>query len=169
MAGAQMAGDGLILTLVSYLSYRLVLYPYHQFEYIEYFPYFLLTVGTTILMILSFALSGVYDVFDERNSVVILRSTIKCLVTVLLLLTACLFILKISDNVSRLWLGTWSLTSAMALCGLSSAYSIRRAEGSEQSGRLTKNVASCRSERNWPAACRKIHPGPLGYSSGRTI
>jgi Undecaprenyl-phosphate glucose phosphotransferase len=140
MAAAQMVSDGLILILVSYLSYRLVLYPYHQFEYIEYLPYFLVTVSTTILMILSFALSGVYDIVVERNSVVILRSTIKCLVTVLLLLTACLFILRISDNVSRLWLGTWSLTSAVALCGfrLFVAFAARRLR---QSGRLTRNIA----------------------------
>ena len=140
MVAAQMAGDGLILTLASYLSYRLVLYPYHQFEYLEYFPYFLLTIGTTILMILSFALSGVYDVLDGRNSVVILRSTMKCLVTALLLLTACLFIFRVSDNVSRLWLGTWSLTSAVALCGfrLFAAFAARRLR---ESGRLTRNIA----------------------------
>jgi Undecaprenyl-phosphate glucose phosphotransferase len=140
MAAAQMAGDGLILTLASYLSYRLVLYPYHQFEYLEYFPYFLLTIGTTILMILSFALSGVYDVLDGRDSVVTLGFTVKCLVTALLLLTACLFILKISDNVSRLWLGTWSLASAVALSGfrLFMALAARRLR---ESGRLTRNIA----------------------------
>jgi Undecaprenyl-phosphate glucose phosphotransferase len=140
MAAAQMAGDGLILTLASYLSYRLVLDPNHEFEYIEYLPYFSVTIGTIILMILGFALSGVYDVLDERNSVLILRSTIKCHITVLLLLTACLFILKISDNVSRLWLGTWSLTSAVALCGfrLFAASAARRLR---ESGRLTRNIA----------------------------
>jgi Undecaprenyl-phosphate glucose phosphotransferase len=140
MAVAQMAGDGLILILASYLSYRLVLYPKNQFEYLEYFPYFLLTIGTTILMILSFALSGVYDVLDGRNSVVILRATVKCLVTALLLLTACLFLLKISDNVSRLWLGTWSLTSAVALCSfrLFAAFATRRLR---ESGCLTRNIA----------------------------
>jgi Undecaprenyl-phosphate glucose phosphotransferase len=140
MAAAQMAGDWLILTLLSYLSYRLVLYPYHEFEYLEYFPYFSLTIGTIILMILSFALAGVYDVIEGRSSIVILRSTIKSLVTVLLLLTACLFIFKISDNVSRLWLGTWSLTSAIALCGfrLFVAATARRLR---ESGRLTRNIA----------------------------
>src|ERR1700719_4055325 len=78
MAAAQMAGDGLILTLASYLSYRLVLDPNHEFEYTEYLPFFSVAIGTTILMILGFALSGVYDVLDERNSVAILRATIKC-------------------------------------------------------------------------------------------
>ena len=140
MAAAQMAGDALVLTLASYLSYRLVLYPYHQFEYLEYFPYFSLTIGTTILMILSFALSGVYDVLDGRNSVLTLWFTVKCLVTALLLLTACLFILKISDNVSRLWLGTWSLSSAVALSGFRwfVALAARRLR---ESGRLTRNIA----------------------------
>jgi Undecaprenyl-phosphate glucose phosphotransferase len=140
MAVAQMTGDGLILILASYLSYRLVLYPKHQFEYIEYFPYSLLTIGTTIVAIFSFALSGVYDILEGRNSAAILRCTIKCLVTVLLLLTACLFIFRVSDNVSRLWLGTWSLTSAMALCGfrLFVAFAARRLR---EDGRLTRNIA----------------------------
>ncbi len=140
MAVAQMTGDGLTLTLASYLSYRIVLYPNHQFDYLEYFPYFTLTIGTTLVMIFGFALSGAYDVFDGLNSVVILRSTIKCLVTALLLLTACLFLLKISDNVSRLWLGTWTLSSAIALCGfrLLTAFAAQRLR---ESGRLTKNIA----------------------------
>ena len=59
---------------------------------------------------------------------------------VILLLTACLFIFKVSDNVSRLWLATWSITSAIALCG----FRLLTASGAQrlrQSGRLTKNVA----------------------------
>jgi hypothetical protein len=50
------------------------------------------------------------------------------------------FILKVSDNVSRLWLATWSITSAIALCGfrLVTACAAQRLR---QSGRLTKNVA----------------------------
>ena len=140
LVAAQMAGDGFTLTLASYLSYRLVLYPNHEFEYLEYLRYFALTIGTTILMIFSFALSGVYDILDGRNSVVILRSTIKCLVTVLLLLTAFLFILKISDNVSRLWLGTWSLASAVALCGFR-LFVASVARRLRENGRLTRNIA----------------------------
>jgi Undecaprenyl-phosphate glucose phosphotransferase len=90
-------------------------------------------------MIFGFARSGVYDLFDEFKRIGLLR-TIKCLVTVILLLTACLFILKVSDNVSRLWLATWSFTSAIALCGLRllTASAVQRLR---QSGRLTKNVA----------------------------
>ena len=58
----------------------------------------------------------------------------------ILLLTACLFILKVSDNVSRLWLGTWSITSAIALCGFR-LLTASAAQRLRQSGRLTKNVA----------------------------
>jgi Undecaprenyl-phosphate glucose phosphotransferase len=140
MALAQMAGDGLILTLVSYLSYRVVLYPNQDFEYLQFFPYFSLTVGTTVVTILSFALSGTYDILDGRNTVAILRSTIKCLVAVLLLVTACLFILKVSDNVSRRWLGTWSSTSAVALCGFR-LFVAFVARSLRESGCLTRNIA----------------------------
>lgn len=140
IAAAQMAGDGLILTLLSYISFRFVIYPHHVTGYMEYFPYFCSTIGTTIIMIISFALCGSYDIFDEFRSIEILRSTIKCVVTVILLLTACLFIFKVSDNVSRLWLGTWSLTSAIGVCGfrLLTAFGAHRLR---QSGRLAKNVA----------------------------
>jgi Undecaprenyl-phosphate glucose phosphotransferase len=58
----------------------------------------------------------------------------------MLLLTACLFVFKVSDSVSRLWLATWSITSAIALYGFrlvtaSAAQRLRR------SGQLTRNVA----------------------------
>jgi Undecaprenyl-phosphate glucose phosphotransferase len=139
MAVAQMVGDGIILSLSSYLSFRLVLYPYHEFQ-IEYFPYFSLTIGPTIVMIFYFALSGAYDVLERRNWAAILRSTVRCLITVLLLLTACLYFLKISDYVSRLWLGTWSITSAIALCGFR-LLTARAAQRLRESGRLTKNIA----------------------------
>ena len=139
IAAAQMAGDGLILTMLSYLSLRFVIYPYGS-DHIAYFPYFVSTVATTIIVIVFCARTEVYDVFDHFNRIEILRSTTKCLVEAILLLTACLFILKISDNVSRLWLGTWSFTSVITLCGFrlltgSAAQRLR------ETGRLTKNVA----------------------------
>ena len=140
IAAGQMLGDGLILILSSYVSFRVVLYPYHDAGYTEYLPYFCSTIGATLIMILYFALSGAYDIFDDFKSIEILRSTIRCLVAVILLLTACLFIFKISDNVSRLWLGIWSITSGIALCGfrLLTASGVNRLK---QSGRLAKNLA----------------------------
>ncbi len=141
IAAAQMVGDGLILTTLSYLSLSFVIYTQHQeTKYIAYFPYFLLTVGTTMIMVFRFARSGVYDVSDAFNCSGILRSTVKRFVEVILLLIASLFILKISDEISRLWFATWSITSAIALCGFrlvtaSAAQRLRR------SGRLTKNIA----------------------------
>src|SRR6202040_3387309 len=122
---------------LSYVSLSLVTYVHHEKIDIEYLPYFVLTVGTTIIMVCGFARSGVYDVFDEFKRIGILR-TLKCLVVVILLLTACLFSLKVSDYVSRLWLATWSITSAIALCGLRvlTAFAVQRLR---QSGRLIKN------------------------------
>jgi Undecaprenyl-phosphate glucose phosphotransferase len=139
IAAAQMAGDGLILTTLSYVSLSLVIYAHHDSRYVGYFPYLVSTVGTTVIMIFAFARSGVYDVFDEFKRIGIFR-TVKCLVLVILLLTACLFIFKVSDSVSRLWLGTWSITSVIALCGfrLLTASVARRLR---QTGRLMKNVA----------------------------
>jgi len=141
MAAAQMVGDGLILTTLSYLSLSFVIYTQHQeTKYIAYFPYLLLTVGATMMMVFRFARSGVYDVSDAFNLGVIFRSTVKRFIEVILLIIASLFVLKISDEISRLWFATWSITSAIALCGFrlvtaSAAQRLRR------SGRLTKNIA----------------------------
>ena len=113
----QMAGDGLILIILSFVAFTWSIYPHYDVKSVEYLPYFFCTIGTTVIIIFGFARSGVYDVFDDVDYLKILTSTVKCLTVVILLLTACLFVLKISDNVSRLWLGTWSVTSAMALYG----------------------------------------------------
>jgi Undecaprenyl-phosphate glucose phosphotransferase len=139
IAAVQMVGDGLILSLLSYGSLILVMYVHHEAIYIGNFLYFVLTVGATVIMILGFARSGVYDAFDEFKRIGILR-TVKWLVLAILLLTTCLFVLKVSDSVSRLWLVTWSITSAIALCGLRllTASTVQRLR---RSGRLMKNVA----------------------------
>jgi Undecaprenyl-phosphate glucose phosphotransferase len=137
IAVIQMIGDGLTLNTLSYASLSLVNYVHE--ETIHILPYIVLTLSATVILIFGFARSGVYDLFDEFKRIGLLR-TIKCLVITILLLTACLFILKVSDNVSRLWLATWSSTSAIALCGLRllTASVVRKLR---QSGRLTKNVA----------------------------
>src|ERR1700737_4589803 len=140
IAVVQMVGDGLVLTTLSYASLRFVTYiEDHETGYLFNFAYFASTVGTSIIMICGFARSGVYDLFEEFKRIRIFR-TVKCLLEVILLLTACLFIFKISDNVSRLWLGIWSITSGIALCGfrLLTASGVNRLK---QSGRLAKNIA----------------------------
>ena len=140
IAVAQMVGDSLILTTLSYVSLKFVIFPYIDIMDTEYSIYIFLTISVTIVMVFGFARSGVYDVLDDNNYSEILRSTFKCLGVVILLLTACLFILKLSDNVSRLWLSTWSITSAITLFGFRqlTASAVQRLR---QSGRLTKNVA----------------------------
>jgi Undecaprenyl-phosphate glucose phosphotransferase len=157
IAVVQMVGDGLVLTILSYASLSLVIYmEHHEIRYLFNFPYLVSTVSTTIIMILAFARSGVYDVFDEFKRIGILR-TLKCLALAILLLTACLFVLKVSDNVSRLWLATWSIASAIALCGLRllTASTVQKLR---QSGRLMKNVAIVgASEVGQQLAAKFIH------------
>ena len=38
IAAAQIVGDALILTTLSYVSFQLVIYPYHDTDSIKYFP-----------------------------------------------------------------------------------------------------------------------------------
>src|SRR5215469_11795364 len=136
----QMLGDGLIMTMLSYLSFSFVTHLHSDGVPPQPFPYVASTIGTTMLLIGLSACSGVYDVFDEFRRFEVLKSTIKCVAVVFLILTATLFVLKVSGNLSRLWLATWSSTSPIALCGFrllaeSAAQSLR------QTGQLRKNVA----------------------------
>jgi Undecaprenyl-phosphate glucose phosphotransferase len=135
-----MVGDGIILITISYISLNLVGYPLRQSTNVEYLIYGALTFGASTIMIFGFARSGVYDVFDEFSFTKILGYTAKWLMTAILLLTACLFVFKISDTVSRLWLGTWSVTSAIALFAFRSL-TASAAQRLRQSGRLAKNIA----------------------------
>jgi Undecaprenyl-phosphate glucose phosphotransferase len=56
------------------------------------------------------------------------------------LLIGCLFVFKISDNFSRVWLTTWTVTSAVALCGFRLVVA-GTAQRLIRIGALTRNVA----------------------------
>ena len=141
IAVIQMVGDSLILTMLSYTTLRLVLYEGHYVgPYIGYSLYLFSTIFVTTTFVYSLISSGLYRVFDKLTPVNMLISTIIHLFKVILLLTAGLYFLKVSDELSRLWLATWSVTSAVALCGfrLLTASAVERLI---RTGRLTKNVA----------------------------
>jgi Undecaprenyl-phosphate glucose phosphotransferase len=135
----QMLGDGLILTMLSYLSFSIVTL-HGNIGLPQPFPYVVSTIGITMIMIGISACSGVYDVFDEFKRIEVLKSTIKCVSAVILVFTATLFVFKISDNLSRLWLATWSSTSLIALCGFR-LFTQSAAQSLRKTGQLTKNVA----------------------------
>lgn len=100
----------------------------------------MMTLFATTMIITRLSHYGVYFIFDERRSIMIIETTVKCLLKTILLLTAGLFTFKVGDNVSRLWLATWSITSAITLCGfrLLTGAAIQRLK---ETGRLSKNVA----------------------------
>ncbi len=139
IAIAQVGGDGLLLTTLSYLSLNLVTYARDGTVNIYSFMYVVCTIGTIIVLVAISASSGVYDVY-ESSRLEILTATIKCVAIAMLMLTTVLFIFKVSDNVSRLWLATWSFTSSIALCGFR-LFTGSAAQRLRQRGRLTKNVA----------------------------
>src|SRR5260370_8980923 len=63
---AQMVGDGLLLTTLSYLSLNLVTYARDETIYIHYFAYVVCTIGTIIVLMVISASSGVYDVYKSN-------------------------------------------------------------------------------------------------------
>src|SRR5260370_23550076 len=62
---AQMVGDGLLLTTLSYLSLNLVTYARAETVYIHYFAYVVCTIGTILFLMVVSASSGVYDAYDS--------------------------------------------------------------------------------------------------------
>ena len=76
IAIAQMVGDGLLLTTLSYLSLNLVAFARGETVYMNYFAYTACTIGTVIVLMVISASSGVYDVY-ESSRFEILRATIN--------------------------------------------------------------------------------------------
>jgi Undecaprenyl-phosphate glucose phosphotransferase len=139
ITAVQMAADSLILTTLSFFSLGLVIF-IQRHDGIHYYLYCFPTIGASVTLVFSFARSGVYNVFNAFDHIRVLRSTVKRLLEVIFLLTGCFFILKVSDDFSRVWLATWSATSAIALCGFRvlTAHIVRRLI---RRGSLTRNVA----------------------------
>ena len=141
IAISQMAGDGLILTILSYASLSFVmLLDRHDKHYIEYYIYLAPTIGATLVCVFIFARSGIYNILNGYSHSRILISTIKNFVGVIFLLVGCFFIFKISDSFSRVWLTMWTVTSTVALCGFRLAMT-GVAQRLIRTGRLTKIMA----------------------------
>ena len=138
---SQMTVDGISLIVLSYLSLSLAIFlRNHDKSYIEYVLYLIPTVATTISMVFMFARAGVYNPLNVLDQIGSLKSTMKCLIQTMLLLIGFLFVIKMSDDFSRVWLTAWTATSAVALCGFR-LVTARAAERLIRSGRLSKNVA----------------------------
>jgi Undecaprenyl-phosphate glucose phosphotransferase len=145
IAAAQMAVDGVTLVILSYVSLSFaIFFGRHDSNYIEYLIYLIPTIGATLFMVFIFARSGVYDVLNNVGCVRVLRSklrsTLKHLMEVIFILIACLFILKRSDDFSRIWLTMWTGMSAVVLCAFR-LVAVGAAQRLIRDGRLTKNVA----------------------------
>jgi Undecaprenyl-phosphate glucose phosphotransferase len=140
-AVSQMVMDGISLILLSYLSLSLAVFlRTHDKHYAEYIMYLVPTVATTVIIVFISARAGVYDPFNASDQIGVLKSTVKCLIQAILLLIAFLFVIKMSDDFSRIWLTTWTGASAITLCG-SRLIAMYTAERLIRTGRLTKNVA----------------------------
>jgi Undecaprenyl-phosphate glucose phosphotransferase len=136
---AQMAADGCLVPISSLLSLSFAVFA-RRHDHIDLYLYVPPTVAATVVLVFSLARSGIYDVFNTFSRVGVLRSTIRRLFEVMLLLTGSFFVLKVSDDFSRLWLMTWAMLSSIALCG-SRLISTTAVKALTQSGRLTKNIA----------------------------
>jgi Undecaprenyl-phosphate glucose phosphotransferase len=139
VAVAQMAADGSIVLISSLLSLSFVIFVLRH-DNINFYLYAPPTVAAAVGLVFSLARSGVYDVFNTFGCLGVLRSTLRRVIEVMLLLTGCFFVFKVSDDFSRLWLATWSFTSAIALSGsrLISGIVVKTLM---RSGSLTKNIA----------------------------
>jgi hypothetical protein len=119
IAVAQMAADSIILPISSFLSLSFTIFVLRH-DGIDFYLYVLPTAAATIVLVFNLARSGVYDILNAAGRFGVVRFTIKRLLEVVLLLIGCFFVLKVSDSFSRLWLATWSLTSASRCAPLGS-------------------------------------------------
>jgi Undecaprenyl-phosphate glucose phosphotransferase len=139
IAVAQMAVDSLIVLISSCLSLTFTIFALRH-DGIHFYIYVLPTAAATIVLVFNLARSGVYDTVNAPSLSGALRSTIRRLLEVMLLLTGCFFVFKVSDSFSRLWLATWSLTSGIALCSARLVY-LNAVNTLIKNGKLAKNVA----------------------------
>src|SRR5438128_958649 len=76
IAVSQMAADACILPISSLLSLGFAIVTRHH-EDIYFYLYVLPTVAATVVLVLSLARSGVYDVFNTISRLGVLGSTIR--------------------------------------------------------------------------------------------
>jgi Undecaprenyl-phosphate glucose phosphotransferase len=138
---AQMVGDALIFVVASVLVIvcrSLVREQYYRDLHPSLYAW--ATVLTAAAFLIGCARSGVYDPLPSSAAAAPLRMTARRLFEVLLLLTGCLFVLRISDGFSRIWLFAWGAASLVALCGarLAARAAARRLV---RCGKLTRNLA----------------------------
>ena len=68
IAVAQMAGDYLLLTTLSYLSLAFVIFiQNHEIRFVPFYLYAIATFAIAAITVLNFACSGVYDVFGSLS------------------------------------------------------------------------------------------------------
>jgi Undecaprenyl-phosphate glucose phosphotransferase len=135
-----MIADTLICGILSALVITFHIHAFGNFSTVDFPLYIGATVVTTVAFIISCAHSGVYDPLRMTSSAAPLRVTARRLFEVMLLLTGCLFLLRISDSFSRFWLVAWSTTSLIALCGVR-LMALDAAQQLVRSGKLTRNIA----------------------------
>ena len=134
-----MAVDSVIVPISSFLSLSFTIFVLRH-DGIHFYIYVLPTAAATIVLVFNLARSGVYGTSNAPSLLGALRSTIKRLLEVVLLLTGCFFVFKVSDSFSRLWLATWIFTSGIALCS-ARLVSLSAINTLIKNGKLAKNVA----------------------------
>jgi Undecaprenyl-phosphate glucose phosphotransferase len=134
-----MATDGFIVPIASFLALGFTSFVLRH-DGIHFYLYVLPTAAATVVLVFNLARSGVYDIFNASSRLGVLSAIIRRLLEVMLLLIGCFFVLKVSDSFSRLWITTWSLTSAIALCGVRLASS-KAVNTLIKDGKLAKNIA----------------------------
>lgn len=139
IALVQMAVDSCTVSISSFLSLSYATSVLRH-EDINFNLYILPTAALTVIVVFNLARSGVYNVFNTLSGFEVLRCTTRRLLEVVLLLTGCFFVLKVSDSFSRVWLVAWSVTSAIGLCG-SRFISTSAVNALIAGGKLTKNIA----------------------------
>jgi putative colanic acid biosysnthesis UDP-glucose lipid carrier transferase len=111
LPGIVLIIDCMVILAVGYLSYRLTV-PY-QWQNSEF--YVLAIFCNTMLTAMLFFFSGLYQFGDITNALKAIDRIVIASFTSFMLMLAAAFTIKISETYSRIWVGSYLLSSTVAL------------------------------------------------------
>jgi Undecaprenyl-phosphate glucose phosphotransferase len=114
VAISQMVVDFFIITAASVVAF-LSLQLHNRYYLVRYDWYIILTTAVAIVYVSLCASGDTYKIFYAGDQITAVEAAGGRFVQVILLSIGCLFLFKVSESFSRLWLIAWSSISVIAL------------------------------------------------------
>ena len=136
---SQIVVDFFIIAASSVIAF-IALQLHNRYYFVRYDWYIILT-GTVAIIYVSWCTNGdTYQIFASASQITAVEAAVGRFAQVILLSIGCLFLLKVSESFSRLWLMAWCSISVIALASwrVMSRFALTKLICS---GVLTRNIA----------------------------